>query len=303
MPKKPDDLSDEEILYLVGQLDGELFRAGCDVKRRQWEVSQQAMRQLGYIQFVRAGTGKPGILERIEAAFKSIYRKQDVAMGGHIGVFMYRDIFARISVPHIYGRVQINPFNFVELTPVQLRIIQTEPEEISRYIDQFCDVADIEYGINELKAPFNKIELVKRFIQLARLQLHAAAAVVTGGYDYQGAVQSALLATELALKAGAATRGLDEATLRKSPYGHNLTAIADFVSNAWATFDIDRVRRVIAAQPQYVPNRYSAIQPTRLEVGHTIMGAQFIVSETVRQMSDRDFRSNFDPPVSRIYPR
>lgn len=58
------------------------------------------MRGFGYIGFVMAGHSKPELLDRIEKAFASIYRKQDIAMGGHIGVFMYRDVFARISVPH-----------------------------------------------------------------------------------------------------------------------------------------------------------------------------------------------------------
>lgn len=65
------------------------------------------MRRLGYVSFVRAGVGKPPILDRIEAAFKSIYRPQDIAVGGHIGVFMCRDIFARIGVPHLFEQVSL----------------------------------------------------------------------------------------------------------------------------------------------------------------------------------------------------
>ena len=205
----PDDIEDEDLLYMVGMADKELFLQGRDIRQRDWEIVTKVMKQLGYTHgFIRAGVGKPKIVQRIEDTFHSIYRKQDVASGGHIGVFMYRDIFARIGVPYVYGEVEFNPFNFVELTPVQLRIIQTEPEEINKFLDQFADVADVQYGVEQIKKPYVAMELVVRFIDLSRLHLHAAAAVLTGGYDGRGAVQGALLATELALKAGAAAHGL-----------------------------------------------------------------------------------------------
>lgn len=172
----------------MGTTDFELYRAGRDIKKRSWEVPRVVMERLGFNNYVASGIGKPAILDRIETAFKSIYRQQDLAMGGHIGVFMYRDIFARIAVPHIYGQVTINPLTFVELRPVQLQMIQTEPEEMETFLDQFSDVADIQYGTAELNTPFAKMELVTRFIDLARLHLHTAAAIVTGGYDYRGAV-------------------------------------------------------------------------------------------------------------------
>lgn len=297
----PPDLNDEQLLYLVGTTDKELFDAGVDIKRRSFDVPSQVMKKLGYVGFVFAGAGTPDIYNRIYAAFQSIYRPHDLAMGGHIGVFMYRDIFARIGVPHIFGQVAINPFEFVELTPVQLRIIQTEPEQTETFLDQFGDVADIQYGADELKSQFAGNELAKRFIGLSRLHLHSAAAVLTGGYDSRGAVQAALLASELGLKAGAAATGLSEIEI-KNRFGHSVAKVATYLAPLWTTFDTARVLRVINAQPQYVVNRYAAVQPPRRDVGHLVMGAQYIVSEVIRQMSDRDFRSNMTPPTARRYP-
>jgi hypothetical protein len=102
---KSDDLDDEQLLYLVGTTDKELFDAGVGIKQRAWEVPRAVMRKLGYIGSVMAGAGTPEILERIRSTFASIYRRQDIAIGGHIGVFMYRDIFARIGVPMGFGQV------------------------------------------------------------------------------------------------------------------------------------------------------------------------------------------------------
>ncbi|TGS82741.1 hypothetical protein EN817_25200 [Mesorhizobium sp. M3A.F.Ca.ET.174.01.1.1] len=297
----PDDIPDEDLLYIVGQADKELCQAGIDIKHRILEVPRLVMKRFGYPGYVIAGRGKPKILERIDRAFASIYRKQDLAVGGHIGVFMYRDIFARIAVPHVFGTVSINPFECIDLTPVQLRIIQSEPEEMEVLIDQFSDVADIQYGTQEIKSTFAKIELVSRFIGLARLHLHAASAVLTGGYDYRGAVQSSLLANELALKAGAAANGLSESQIKRK-FNHDASSAAQFIAAHWSSFDLGRVLRVIAMQPQYVLNRYAATQPQRRDVGHLVMGVQYIVSEVVRHLSDRDFRKDIRPPFARRYP-
>lgn len=296
-----DELSDDRLLYLVGTTDKELFDEGVPIGLRAFEVPARVMKRLGYISYVFADVGTPDVYNRIYSAFCSIYRPQDVALGGHIGVFMYRDVFARIGVPHIFGQVNINPFEFVDLTPVQLRIIQTEPDQMGIYLDQFSDVADVQYGSAELRPPFSDGELVKRFVGLARLHLHSASAVLTGGYDFRGAVQSALLATELALKAAAASIGLDEDQIRRK-FGHSAEDIVDFVAPRWSGFDADRVRRVVQAQPKYVVNRYASEQPGRRDVGHLVMGAQYIVAEVVRQMSDRDFRREMRPPMSRTYP-
>lgn len=299
---KPEQLSDEQLLYLVGQTDKELFKSGMEIKERCWEVPLAVMKKLGYQNgYIIAGPGNPAILDRIEKAFSSIYRQHDLIVGGHIGVFMYRDIFARIRVPIIYGEASINPFEWVELTHVQKRIMGTEPEEVEKFLDQFWDVADIQYGSSELRKTFSNMELVERYIGLSRLHLHAASAIVTGGYDYRGAVQSALLATELALKSAAAALGLTDEEIKKR-FSHDFDALVAFIGAAWSKFDAGRVRRVVAKQPKYVSNRYSKTQPARLEVGHIIMGAQYIAAEIVRQLSERNFRAEADCSTARRYP-
>jgi hypothetical protein len=289
--------SDKEILHLVNKVDKELLLTGMDVKLRYWEVPRVVMQRLGYTHYV----GRPAILHRIEAAFSSIYRKGDIALGGHIGVFMYRDIFARIGVPvQVYGQVVINPFEWVQLTPVQLEIIQTEPAEMATYLDQFADVWDIQHGNSQLKPQFMEIELVRRYVGRARLHLHAAAAIVTGGYDYRGAVQSSLLANELSLKACVAADEVCEKCIKR--FGHDTGKLLKFIKVRWPAFESDRVGRVLKKNPDYVANRYSEIQPSRREVGTIVMGAQYVVSEAIRLLSEDNFRSNVNWRRIRVYP-
>ena len=59
---------------------------------------------------------------------------------------------------------------------------------------------------------------------LAAFQLRAAAAALSVAFDSRGAVQSAILGAELALKGGLAAIGADEKTRRK--HRHDLASAA-----------------------------------------------------------------------------
>ncbi|QOG22255.1 MULTISPECIES: hypothetical protein [Bradyrhizobium] len=290
-----DDLSDDALLSMVVKADEELFAAGEDIRQRQFRVPSVVMRQLGYVSFGLFGDYTSPILKRIRAQFARLYSAHDLAVGGHIGVFMFRDIFGRIGIPHGYGTVRIVPIDHVELTDVQKHILASDSAAFDAYHDQFADLFDLEYGVRELRAPYAQMELVERFLNLSRLHLHGAAAILTGGYDFRGAVQSGLLATELALKALAAATGLGENDIRDG-YGHHIDRLINYLEPKWSTLDAARVRRVTEAQPRYVRNRYAKEQPKRVEVGHTVMGAQFVAGEVTRQLSDRDFRKGAGQP-------
>lgn len=298
----PNALSDDALFNLVVKADEDLFYQGVDVKRRSVEIPRRLTQQWGIEEVVLFGAGKPPIIDRLQSIFRELYRPEVLAMGGHIGVYMFRDVFVRISIPHVFGTAILRPFEHVELTPAQGLVIQRDPEEMAILIDQFTDVADIEFGSSALTPKFQAQELVVRFLGLSRLQLHAAAAILTGGFDFRGAVQSALLATELALKAGAAALGLDESTI-KDQFGHRLAALVKSLARKWPLLDAERILSVIDRQPKYVENRYSPQQPPRRAVGHIVMGAQFIVAEVLRQLSDTRLRSVIQPTPERRYPK
>ncbi len=54
--------------------------------------------------------------------------------------------------------------------------------------------------------------------------------------------------------------------------------------------------------PAYVENRYSSTQPTRIETGHIVMGAQYIAGEVMRQVTGYSIRCTHTPPQERVYP-
>jgi hypothetical protein len=147
------------------------------------------------------------------------------------------------------------------------------------------------------KAP----ERARELFRLAQFQIEAAAGSLCRQYGYVGATQAGLLSIELASKAALVSAGTDEETL-KDKFGHNLLKLAKEVGRVHPAFDVERVTRSLGTMPSYVPNRYSGDQPGRMESGHIVMRAQYIVSEIVRQFGARNFRNECGFDKARSYP-
>lgn len=300
-----ENVTDEELFATMIAVDKRLMEQGHKVSRRSMEVPRLTLLEYGIEEMViMTGGPRPnGPYQRVADMFDAFYSRHDRAMGGHIGVFLFRDIFARVSLPRVYGTMAIKPIDSVDLTPLQQRAVMLDPALHDMLVDQVIDVGDADSGFETLTHPKAREPLVMKLLSLSRFHLHATAAILTGGYDYRGAVQSAILSSELVLKAGAAIAGATEADLKDpGKFGHNRVNALNKAAEALPGLDRDRIARVIAAQPNYVKNRYSDAQPSRIETGHLAMGAQFIAAEVIRQISSQNFRGSLTRLVPRTYP-
>jgi hypothetical protein len=201
-----------------------------------------------------------------------------------MGAFMFRDVFAKVSVPIAHGTVRLNPLEFIDLNPTQIKWLASRSHDLDCYLNQFADLLDFGWGRSELgnRRAVNEDCVVT--MRLAYFQLQGAAAIVTGAYDYRGAIQAALLGDELALKGGLAAHGIDEKT-RKREYAHDLVGLLNALDPLEASLDSERIGSTIRTFPEYKRNRYAAEQPGRVETGHIVMGAQYIAGEVMRQLT------------------
>src|SRR5690349_2562834 len=100
MTKQPDP-TDDELVRLLILADDAGFAAGEEPKRREFENVRRVMEQLRPgSAYVIAGQHTPPLVRRIQALSRQLYRPEDIRVGGvHMGAFMFRDLFARLSVP------------------------------------------------------------------------------------------------------------------------------------------------------------------------------------------------------------
>ncbi|MCP3476504.1 hypothetical protein NLM33_40555 [Bradyrhizobium sp. CCGUVB1N3] len=294
------EIADSELFDLVVAADEEALSEGLSPKQRGLATVRKVLKKLGHA-FVMTGSGMSPLGERVLAMHRSLYRGSDLAIGGiHGGIYMFRDVFARIYIPFGYGQMSVNPFQLTDLSETQLRWLASLPGDLAAFHDQFIDIFDFAGTMGRLGDYKMPPKEAQELFQLASFQLQAAAAALSVAFDFRGAIQSSLIGAELALKAGLAAQGVIEKERRK--HWHDLASAAKAFSTASQAFDLDRVLRTVQRLPQYVENRYSPEQPDRMAVGHIVMGAQYIAGEVARQIGEFSIRSALTPPAQRVYP-
>lgn len=110
----PPKLTDQQLLELVIAADDEGLSAGEDPKQRSMTTVSRVMKKLGIDGYVVIGTGTHPLVSRIQQIIRMLYRPRDLAIGGiHMGLFMFRDVFARVSIPLGFGHFQVTPMDHV----------------------------------------------------------------------------------------------------------------------------------------------------------------------------------------------
>jgi hypothetical protein len=295
------EITKDALLKLILTADDEALGEGAEPKQRTMLVVSKVMNKLNYTSFVVAGSATPEIVKRIREIHQSLYRQSDIAIGGiHGGIFMFRDIFIRVDIPMIFGSVKIDPIALGNFSENQVGWLHSRPADLKMYMDQFIDIMDFAGCVGHLgsykRPPAGTLET----LWLAAFQLQAAAATLAVAFDFRGAIQSAIIGAELAVKGGLKYCGASEKELKD--HGHNLASAAKAFSTKQKKFDTNRVLATIARLPPYVANRYSAHQPGRVETGHIVMGAQYIAGEVARQISEHSMREAMQEFSERTYP-
>lgn len=264
---------------------------GADPKDRSFHLPLRVMKDLGYQAYPLGGLGAPPVLERIRALHKTLFRPEDVGVGGiHAGAFMFRGIVAHFYIPVMYGQCRIDPFELCDLTDNQKRLLGRRTSDVESYCDTFGDVFDFAgaaIGLGDYEPP---PEGSRPLLGLASFHLQAAAAILRSAFDERGSVQSSILASELVLKAALRGKGASEAELKR--LGHSVSSLIDAVKEAWPAFDADPVKERVTVISPYVANRYAEAQPSRREAGEIVMAAQYVAGAVARAMTGGSFRSN-----------
>jgi hypothetical protein len=208
----------------------------------------------------------------------------------HIGTVMFRDIFLPLKIPVVHGQVEVDPIKFLRGVPENtIKWIFRSDDTASTFVDQWIDLFDYVYGLDDVsKLQIHAAQAIE-FWQLAKQQLEGAAATLLGSIDKYTVIQNSIIAMELLLKGVLLVRGEPEANLKK--HGHKMGSLVDRACELMPDADHDRLKLVINRTPPLVERRYQAKDYKRTELGQIMMDAQFVAGEVLRQFSDRDMRS------------
>lgn len=278
-----------DLQAMVMEVDTVLIEVGIEPFQRPLQACARIADKLG-ISF-RIGGMKDEFVEAVHFVYESLYRPDDLYMPPmHIGTVMFRDIFLPLKIPVVLGQVGVDPIKSLHGVPENtIKWIFHSNDTASTFTDQWIDLFDFVYGLDDEAKFNNHPEQAIEFWQLAKQQLEGAAATLLGSIDKYTVIQNSIIAMELLLKGVLLAQGESEANLKR--YGHKMGDLVDKACELMPDADHDRLRLVVDRTPQLVERRYQAKDYKRTEIGQIMMDAQFVAGEVMRQFSDRDMRS------------
>lgn len=296
------EITDLDLLNALKRADDAHRLEGLEPSARDLPNIVKALQDFG-IHAVLMGQSAPPIARRAQKLNAMLFVPKERQSGGmHLGAYLFRDMFCQLHAPIAFGSCAIDFWQLIDLSDFQKSWLAEIPEELARFTDQAADIVDFGYGWQEFGHSRQMEPRAKNLVWRAHTQLEAAAATVTTAYDYRGTVLSALLGTELALKAGLAAHGVSDQELRSRSLGHNLASLTERLAALEPGLDAARIGRVVATFPDFVASRYDTPPPDRVATGHILMGAQYVASEVTRRFSDRDCRRDNPSSPARVYP-
>ena len=277
--------TDEELWALVLDLEDEMCAKGIDQRRRSFLLPVKAMERLGYASFSLSSNNSPLLFNRIQSIQRTLYRDKDVAVGGiHGGAFMFRAIATLVYVPIIFGTVQIDPFAYCDLSSKQIEWLRRTEGQERKYLVNFCNLFDLAACINPMSGYREVSDRVVSHLRLSAMQTQAAGAALCAAFDERGAIQSSLIAAELAMKAGLLNVGMLNKELRA--LGHDFEKMVRALNRVYPSLKTEEALGHVKKLPKLVTNRYSPEQPGRIQTGEIVMASQAIIGEVARLLTE-----------------
>jgi hypothetical protein len=279
-----------DLQALVIEVDDILIAEGFEPFQRPIHACGRIAKKLG-ISFTIGGKNDE-FAKAIHLVYEGLYRREDLYMPPmHIGTLMFRDVFLPLKIPVVYGRAAVNAVKCLDGVPENtLKWIFRSNETASIFKDQWIDLFDYVYGLDDVSKLETHSGQAIEYWQLAKQQLEGAAATLLGSIDKYTVIQNSIIAMELLLKGALSARGEGESGLKK--YGHRMNDLVDRACELMPNADHARLKLVIGRSPPLVERRYQAKDYKRTELGQIMMDAQFLSGEVLRQFSDRDIRSS-----------
>lgn len=293
-------ITDEKIEELLDEEDRNLARAGVDKPQRMLQLPDKVLERLGVRNPLFPGA--PTELDmRISRLMSSLFSDGDRLLPQHRGICLLDETVGKITIPMVVGQRRIDPMAYIELPAILKKRALENDTAYFTVIDQFADVYDFDANLCPLKTELLNYETVCNFVSISRQSLVAASAAIIAGQGAQAAVQNAMHAVEMVIKALLVAQGKTEKYL-KEKISHSMNKMLQELEINCPMVDIAHIRRLAESWPDYTKNRYEPLTDTPLEMATIVIHAQFAVSEIVRQLTVTNFRANASQQWKRVFP-
>lgn len=271
--------------YIVSA-DAELIEQGVPLHSRPMGVMARWMRDNG----IEGNILDERINDPLREVYDQLYPEGKFGippmLEGGVG---FRDQVFPVRANVAYGRVSIDPKNFIEISEDSLLVIwRNYPDQFWHCYYVFADVWDFAYGVSDLRGNGD----VAALLENACGHITSAARALQAPGGAAAAVQSCCLAAELSMKGVLAHAGISDGERRH--LSHQLPNIVEEIIKIASTHDDDHLRNSIQSFPNFVDSRYQHHGMSMINLIKLMHSSQFVAAEVTRRVTDRNLAAQIN---------
>lgn len=265
------------------KLNKELRDAGIEQRRRPWDAIRRYSQEFNISVDLSSGLAKQ-IFEWFEA-----HSKPGAHQVGSLyeSIYFYDSQFWPVSIPIIYGSVQLNALDSLYQMPDPIKKeLMSDKEQAWDYVVFWADCVDYGMGIDDLKKATSLDANGMQFLMSGDQELRASVSILSQLRPDSRAVLTCRMAVELFSKAYIALKqGLTERQAKS--IGHDLNKCLDQFIKASGHSYFETIRAKLSVFPE-IQDRYKEQDVTLDRLWNGFALAQSIGALTIREHTDRN---------------
>ena len=266
----------------IRKIDDKLIAKNVLIYQRPLEATLEWM-SLNKIQGDRSSFYKT-----VEDIYQKLYPRQKFSIPNLlIGGIAFRDQIYITRIPNIYGTVNIQLFDFIDIEPSELALIYNAYfEQYKKAVYSICDLYDIAFGIDDILKEKESNEILVYWLEMILSSTMSAAFALSENINLANAIQSSLLSVELAAKSSLMYLGCGHKYIRS--LGHDKEYIKASLISYKIINEDDVFWEIYDSLPEYVKTRYNPQNLSKQALVDIAIKSQFLVSEIIRKISKRN---------------
>lgn len=202
-------------------------------------------------------------------------------------VYFFDSQFWQVSIPIIFGSVQLNALNSLHEMPDQIKQeLISDRQKIWGYIIFWADCVDYGLGIDDLNKVFSFNENGMQFLMSADQELRSAVSILSQLRPDPRAILACRMAVEIFFKACIALKqGLTKSQAKS--IGHDLNKGLDKFMEVSGYSHWEAIRERLSIFPE-ISDRYTKQDVTLERLWEGFSLAQSIGALTIRELTDRN---------------
>ncbi|WP_283789740.1 hypothetical protein QNI23_004420 [Bermanella sp. WJH001] len=219
----------------------------------------------------------------------------------HQGLYYFDSEFWSVSIPLIYGQIEVNSLEALHNMPSNTKASLTKNNKtLWDYVIYWADCIDFGYAYDDLRKSKEFDTFGINLLNAGYEELSSATSLLLESRPNKRAIMNCRMATEMLLKSFICLKeGLSETQAKK--LGHDLSKLLDKFIDCSGYDHLKKIKPLLSVFPS-IHERYSEQTATHAKIFDAYCFAQSIGALIAREFTDRDTLSQIMPSNNHMQP-